>query len=493
MQRPVAHLFFLGLFGSPATGQECWSPLQVSDLPSVLEVATADLDGDGDEDLIATSTTGVGTQWHENLAGDGSLWAAHPVTPQTGAICLAADVDGDGDQDAVVRQSIGSLWWIENVDGVGSAWAQHGVLSDGDTALRVEAVDLDGDGDVDLVEVLTNAIRWQENAAGDGSVWLAQTVLGGFPQDASPADVDQDGDVDLYTASLGAAQAAWQENVTGDGAAWDQHFIAAPGTFAAEVEAADLDGDGDSDALFHAAIDPATSLLFWGENLHGDGTSWTSHILLGLGNQAFVLRAADVDADGDQDFLASSWGALRWGENASGDGSSWAEHEISATGIPALAAADLGGDARLEAVTGSPRTGDLLVFGLPSTAATELVRLGSPPNPAAFLPGVTSGPVLGATWDPMVDHTAFLPGAVLDFIAVTTLPANVFLPPWGTLLCDLTTGAPLLFLATPGSPFALPIPNHCGLLGASLCSQAASSTGLSVQLTNALDLTLGSF
>lgn len=42
-----------------------------------------------------------------------------------------------------------------------------------------------------------------------------------------------------------------------------------------------------------------------------------------------------------------------------------------------------------------------------------------------------------------------------------------------------------------GTPFAVPIPNEPGLLGAAFCAQAGSTSGAQFQLTNALDCVIG--
>lgn len=120
--------------------------------------------------------------------------------------------------------------------------------------------------------------------------------------------------------------------------------------------------------------------------------------------------------------------------------------------------------------------------------ATETTRLGTPANPAALLPGQTSGPVVGETWDPVVDHTTFLPGAIFDVFALGAVPANLPFANWGTILCDQLAGT----LANPaGVPFAIPIPNNCSLMGLSLCAQILATDGPTLALTNALDITIG--
>jgi hypothetical protein len=127
------------------------------------------------------------------------------------------------------------------------------------------------------------------------------------------------------------------------------------------------------------------------------------------------------------------------------------------------------------------------------TAALEVSRLGSPPNPKALLPGQTSGPAIGSTWDPLIDHTAFMPGAAFDFLGITANPLNLSLPPFGTLLCDPALTFTIATAAA-GVPFGVPVPVDCGFLGTKVCTQGASLDGLgNILLTNALDVTIGTF
>ena len=130
----------------------------------------------------------------------------------------------------------------------------------------------------------------------------------------------------------------------------------------------------------------------------------------------------------------------------------------------------------------------------PATLALEVVRLGTPPNPNALLPGLTSGPVLGQLWDPVVEHTVFFPSALLDIYTVylgSTNQASLF----GTVL-----GATPIktFFRQPSNPLVINIPDDCTLVGVAIFLQAASWDGNpfdanSFRLTNALDVTLGTF
>jgi hypothetical protein len=120
----------------------------------------------------------------------------------------------------------------------------------------------------------------------------------------------------------------------------------------------------------------------------------------------------------------------------------------------------------------------------------EVVRLGSPANPNAFLPGQTGPPTQGQSWRPRVDHSSFMTNAVSDMILISLNPENVFVSPYGTLLCQ----QPFLRTfsnANPGSAFNLNIPPNAG--GVSFSAQAVSTDASGqMLLTNALDCTIGS-
>ncbi len=145
-------------------------------------------------------------------------------------------------------------------------------------------------------------------------------------------------------------------------------------------------------------------------------------------------------------------------------------------------------------MAGKYDAGAAFVFDLDDSRllAREAVRLGSPPNPQALMPGLTSRPVLGATWDPIIDHTLFAPSSILDSLVVSFGgPAN--LPgPQGTILIASPYVLPF-FSTTPGTPFSIPVSGRCGFLGLNLSVQGLSVLpgGGGHALTNALDVVIG--
>lgn len=129
------------------------------------------------------------------------------------------------------------------------------------------------------------------------------------------------------------------------------------------------------------------------------------------------------------------------------------------------------------------------VVTVPFTAKEE-VRAGTPSNPLALLPGQTSAPIIGQTWDPIVDHTNFVANPALDIGVFSNTQANIPHPQFGTILCGQWNNS---LSIQPGQAFDIPIVNDVNLLGAQLTMQCITldySWGL--HLTNALDITVGS-
>ena len=143
-------------------GAEGFAEKQVisDDVDFPQDVAVADMDGDGDQDVIAAEYVN-GIAWYENLTGNGDFGDKHVIAKSRTVEVVynieVADLDDDGDYDVLSAGSDvgpGDLSWFENVD-AGRMFVQHRLGH----ALAVDVGDLDGDGDLDVL-----AFRgWLEN------------------------------------------------------------------------------------------------------------------------------------------------------------------------------------------------------------------------------------------------------------------------------------------------------------------------------------------
>jgi len=330
-------------------------------------VFAADLDGDNDIDALLASGEANKIAWYENTAGDGSDWTQQVISMavELAYTAIAADLDGDDDLDVLSGSCFGNFQvaWYENVNGDGSEWVLREILHQQQArcAVSVFAADMDGDDDLDVLTTyddyngLNRKVVWFENTFGNGFFWVHHVISepGGYSSSVFAADVDADGDLDAVAGCAEEGQqTAWYENTVGDGSAWTVHVISTPG--ADLVFGTDLDGDGDMDVL--SARD-ADEKVAWYENTAGDGSAWTVHVISAYIDRAESVFAADVDGDGDVDALSASYDddTFYWYENTVGDGSAWTEREIStwATRARSVFAADVDGNGDMDVLSAS--------------------------------------------------------------------------------------------------------------------------------------------
>jgi hypothetical protein len=278
-------------------------------------VFAADVDGDGDMDLLSASAGDDKIAWYNN---DGSEnFTEHTITTAADAAesVFAADVDGDGDMDVLSASVLDDkIAWYEN-DG-SQNFTLHTITTDADAAVSVFAADVDGDGDIDVLSasVYDDRIAWYENDGSQNFTPHTITTLADYALSVFAADVDSDGDLDVLSASLGDSKIAWYEN---DGSQnFTPHTISTAAIWAYSVYAADVDGDGDVDVLSASFFD---NKIAWYEN---DGSqNFTTHTISTEANGAQSVFAADVDSDGDLDVLSASAGddKIAWYENLGND------------------------------------------------------------------------------------------------------------------------------------------------------------------------------
>ena len=312
----------------------------------------ADMDGDGDMDVVGSASAIDRVSWWENSDGRASLWTEHEVaTAFDGAASVwTTDIDGDGDMDVVGAASAGQdvKWW-ENTDGDGTSWQGHDVDTYFRGACWVHSGDIDNDGDMDILAAAStdDDITWWENTDGDGGAWTEHTIDGSFDGAAAAlaVDVDGDGDLDVVGAASSAHDITWWENDSGDGSLWTERTIDGAFLGANAVCAADIDADGDIDILGAGWFNDEIS---WWENSDGDGESWTEHSVDADFEDARSLCSADLDGDGDADIVAGgkSAGDVSWWENTDGDGEAWSEHSVETAfnGATCVCVADIDGD-----------------------------------------------------------------------------------------------------------------------------------------------------
>jgi hypothetical protein len=281
-------------------------------------LATADVDRDGRIDILSTASEAGHVTWWRNLGGDPPVWARYQVADQVagGHDIAGADLDGDGDTDLVVPAfEDDELLWFSNDGGDPIEWTRHLIAGSWDYPCKVAVADIDNDGDPDIIATawLAEEVAWWRNDGGSPIQWHKQTITTGFTGThwVDCADVDGDGALDVLAAAMDRAEVAWWRNLGGDPVDWQRHTITSSLAGAVSVHAADIDGDGDVDVA--AGGWSASGGVVWFES-RSNGQGWRRHPVDTSFGECSSVHLADVDGDGGPDLLASFWNhnQVRW-------------------------------------------------------------------------------------------------------------------------------------------------------------------------------------
>lgn len=284
-------------------------------------VRAADIDGDGDMDVLSTSGDDYNTAWHENTDGQGTFGPPRVVSDGMliGLSLCPIDIDGDGDLDLVSSTGGDSeIFWNENLDGQGNFGAPQLITANADWPYSIYAIDLDGDGDNDVLSASTedDKIAWYENTDGMGTFGPQQIISTetDYALSVYASDLDGDGDLDVLSASSADDKVAWYENLDGQGNFGAQKIISTNANYNRSVFSEDVDGDGDMDVL---SISNDPNYITWFENLDGEGNFGDQQIVTSNVIYPTSVYAADMDGDGDMDVLSTSSGddKIAWYEN----------------------------------------------------------------------------------------------------------------------------------------------------------------------------------
>ncbi|WP_422370993.1 calcium-binding protein [Hoeflea sp.] len=324
--------------------EQLWSanPGDGMDVGNLSQPVLADLDGDGDIDLIIGEEEGNINYFENTGTGLAAVFTERTGTanPFDGidlgnySPAAVADLDGDGDLDLVVGENGGGLFFVENTGTrIAAAYTVRTAganpfngIDVGDLSMPALG-DLDGDGDLDLVvgEENGNLNYFENTGTALAPVYVARTgdlnPFGGIDVGSygapALADIDGDGDLDLlvgeqagdfdYFENTGNGLAATYEARTGAAnpfGGFDVGFYATPAL-------GDMDGDGDLDLVSGANIGDlsyfethtAPSAPAHGVFLAHDGSQNPNPLAsIDVGSNSTPILA-DLDGDGDLDLI----------------------------------------------------------------------------------------------------------------------------------------------------------------------------------------------
>ncbi|MBC7447010.1 MAG: VCBS repeat-containing protein, partial [Hymenobacteraceae bacterium] len=320
------------------------------------QVEVADLDGDGDSDLVLVGTIAGGAGRVVMLRHDVAGYTAIATLPTTATAAIAlGDYTNDGRAELLVSDAAAvtatiTVYTNPGTGAFGAAMSSTVTAGPGARGLRV--TDLNSDGLLDLLTVNTNGTISKRYNDGTGVLNTGAAILGATPTNTItgvrvvlPANVTNGGP-DQALVATGNNVRYYFNNGAGNYFT-SGVFIASGIDPVNDLATAELGGDSDVEIL----IATTTGLL-----LGRNSTSGYQLTTLLSGVACATAVPADVDGDGDLDILvpAPTANGLRVLRN-DGTGTFSVETPLPlnvAGSQPAwVAAADLNGDGTLDAVT----------------------------------------------------------------------------------------------------------------------------------------------
>lgn len=232
-----------------------------------------------------------------------------------------ADIDMDGDNDLLITgnaPSLGVSSTLYENDGNGNftAMSQSAIVQVYNGAAKF--ADVDNDGDMDLMitgntsSLLATANLYINNGSGNFTISAGTPFQPSKGGDIDFGDIDGDNDVDLIMTGYDASDNAFAKLYLNDGTGGFTLVAGAPliGVWLSAVEFIDIDNDLDLDLLITGADNsdvPST-------NLYENNGSGIFSLVTGIPFEAVQsgdIAFGDTDNDGDQDILLT-------GENDSG-------------------------------------------------------------------------------------------------------------------------------------------------------------------------------
>jgi uncharacterized repeat protein (TIGR01451 family) len=304
-----------------------------SDLNYVLSIISADIDGDGDYDIVSASRDDDKIAWYENTNGLGDFGNQQiiSITAEPHSV-ISVDLDMDGDMDIISNSfTEEKIIWYENLNGLGNFSDE--IIIDQLEFYKAESMissDLDNDGDMDLIvgyytfSTLSDRLVWLENLDGLGNFGSSQiitTEINGI-RSVFVTDFDNDGDNDILSASEDDGKIAWYENLDSNGDFGNQNIISDNSDDVKTISVADIDDDGVFDVIAGSSIENQMSEVVWFYN-NSSGVNFPKlTINVGYG-QVGSVHQADFNNDGNTDILSGysnpNHDKLIWIKNISGD------------------------------------------------------------------------------------------------------------------------------------------------------------------------------
>ncbi|MDQ8014424.1 MAG: T9SS type A sorting domain-containing protein [Flavobacterium nitrogenifigens] len=297
------------------------TPVVITNVSMANKFLSADVDNDGDLDIVFVNVNGnaVDVLWYENGDGQGTLKPAKFLInfPDfTGTDdgrnffrILLEDFDSDGRKDILFYYTKdGKAGWFKN-EGAGKFGTQQ-IIKSTTLDIRSFAVgDMDNNGTLDVTAILNSDVVLFKNTDGKGAFEKEKKLskYAHIVYNIESGDFDGDGDLDIVSISGGDGKIALYKNTDGKGDfSGDQIVISDYTKSSVDLFCRDLDNDGDLDIITTATVEynyQTKRDLVWFEN-DGKGNFNQQERTIFSDSWLRDIIFTDVNNDGKIDVVA---------------------------------------------------------------------------------------------------------------------------------------------------------------------------------------------
>jgi hypothetical protein len=329
---------------APGAFKQTWQFGNYGSSIGMAGLLTADLDGDGAQEIIASASAVTWYVVRKNSSGAyEQVWRSENYGT-TIVRLLLADLNGDGKNDVVVALSDGT---IRSYDG--PTLKELPRLTVAPELRGLAVADLDHDGHLELITTDGSAVRVY--SAETGALKWSKSNCGGVS--LAVGNVDDDAGLEIVTTSYGG------KGYLIDGTSGELKWEYLNG-FGAQVRLADLDGDGRLEIVGAASWYKIT--IFDAEL---KSPAWEIATQLDIG----ALLISDTDGDGIPEII---YGDSQWGKIHAVDARTHQEKwtvNNPEHGVQGIAFADVDQDGKKEVLWGGG--GNFLYIADPATGTIK--------------------------------------------------------------------------------------------------------------------------
>jgi len=351
----------------------------------------ADMDGDGDLDVVFCA---YGTGWIGWMENDGTPFNGAGPLHRIGSIgnpieIMVADVNGDDKNDIVALSSGGVAYWWENIGNSLTTWPGYLIASGIPNAYSMFAGDFTGDGKADMVTSSARGysggeIRLYKCPSNPRTTFSMNRIASSisYLKRIWADDMDLDGDLDVLAVygSYGSGSVVYYRNpleirdpMSG---AWQAVSVGGGMYYPEDVRSWDITDDGYPDVVTTGSY--YYSKVRWFQSPYGDQVpSWTGRVLYN-GAYNWRLSVGDIGNDGYADIILnrgsySSPSSVYWFEEGVDYTQSWNSRSLgSYSGTWALDIVDLEGDGVQEILSTSKSRDEIRAYRLDATFPSNI-------------------------------------------------------------------------------------------------------------------------